>query len=194
MARLVEAVRSDARLVLVGDPEQLASVEAGAVLGDVVGPATMGLRMTPTARADLAKVAGTVVDATEPPDPTADSTPIGDGIVVLRRVHSFGDDIARLASSVKMGDVSAVLDVLRSEGPAVTWIDDASAIGPVRQAAVEAGRAMLRSAKSGEAGRGDLCAESVSSALRSPTRSREAPDVGSSHRAVDDDRNRRFRA
>ena len=36
MARLLEAVRPDARLILVGDPEQLASVEAGAVMADVV--------------------------------------------------------------------------------------------------------------------------------------------------------------
>jgi exodeoxyribonuclease V alpha subunit len=36
MARLLEAVRPDARLVLVGDAEQLASVEAGAVLADLV--------------------------------------------------------------------------------------------------------------------------------------------------------------
>ena len=36
MARLVEAVRPDARLVLVGDPGQLTSIEAGAVLGDIV--------------------------------------------------------------------------------------------------------------------------------------------------------------
>jgi exodeoxyribonuclease V alpha subunit len=36
MARLVEAVRSDCRLVFVGDPDQLASVEAGAVLADLV--------------------------------------------------------------------------------------------------------------------------------------------------------------
>ncbi|MGN0064830.1 MAG: exodeoxyribonuclease V subunit alpha [Nocardioides sp.] len=36
MARLLEAVRPDARLVLVGDPDQLASVEAGAVLSDLV--------------------------------------------------------------------------------------------------------------------------------------------------------------
>ena len=47
MARLVAAVRDDARLVLVGDPDQLASVEAGAVLGDIAGttarePATAG--------------------------------------------------------------------------------------------------------------------------------------------------------
>ena len=37
MARLIEAIRAGARLVLVGDPEQLASIEAGAVLGDIVG-------------------------------------------------------------------------------------------------------------------------------------------------------------
>ena len=36
MARLVEAVRPEARLVLVGDPGQLTSIEAGAVLGDIV--------------------------------------------------------------------------------------------------------------------------------------------------------------
>jgi exodeoxyribonuclease V alpha subunit len=38
MARLIEAVRPDARLILVGDPGQLTSIEAGAVLGDIVGP------------------------------------------------------------------------------------------------------------------------------------------------------------
>jgi exodeoxyribonuclease V alpha subunit len=36
MARLLEAVRPDAQLILVGDPDQLASVEAGAVLADLV--------------------------------------------------------------------------------------------------------------------------------------------------------------
>lgn len=36
MARLVEAIRPEARLILLGDADQLASVEAGAVLHDVV--------------------------------------------------------------------------------------------------------------------------------------------------------------
>ncbi|MGE2832599.1 exodeoxyribonuclease V subunit alpha [Mycobacterium sp. SMC-4] len=36
MARLLEAVRPDSRLLLVGDADQLASVEAGAVLADLV--------------------------------------------------------------------------------------------------------------------------------------------------------------
>ena len=43
MARLLEAVRPDARLVLVGDPDQLTSVDAGAVLADLVD----GLRRRP---------------------------------------------------------------------------------------------------------------------------------------------------
>jgi exodeoxyribonuclease V alpha subunit len=36
MARLLEALRPDTRLILVGDPQQLTSVGAGAVLGDLV--------------------------------------------------------------------------------------------------------------------------------------------------------------
>lgn len=43
MARLVEALRPTARLVLVGDPDQLASVEAGAVLGDLVAALPHGV-------------------------------------------------------------------------------------------------------------------------------------------------------
>ncbi|MPV49004.1 exodeoxyribonuclease V subunit alpha [Pseudactinotalea sp. HY160] len=45
MARILEALRPGARLVLVGDADQLASVEAGAVLGDLVA----GLRSRPGA-------------------------------------------------------------------------------------------------------------------------------------------------
>ena len=56
MARLVEAVRPEARLILVGDPEQLASVEAGAVLGDIVGPASLGICMADATRARLAEL------------------------------------------------------------------------------------------------------------------------------------------
>ena len=80
-ARLLEAVRRDARLILVGDPRQLASVEAGAVLGDLVGPAADGLLMHEAARSRLAEVARQTVPATEPPG----GGPVGDGIVVLRR-------------------------------------------------------------------------------------------------------------
>jgi len=41
-ARLLGAVRDDASVVLVGDPDQLESIEAGTVLADIVGPAIDG--------------------------------------------------------------------------------------------------------------------------------------------------------
>ena len=41
MARLLEAMPATARLVLVGDPDQLESVEVGAVLGDIVRSTAM---------------------------------------------------------------------------------------------------------------------------------------------------------
>ena len=58
MARLPDDARPDARLVLVGDPQQLASVEAGAVLGDVVGPAAGGWRMSRPAGVRLRDLTG----------------------------------------------------------------------------------------------------------------------------------------
>ena len=56
MARLVEAVRPDARLILVGDPGQLTSIEAGAVLGDIVGA---DARHRPCPRASSCSTAST---------------------------------------------------------------------------------------------------------------------------------------
>ena len=43
MTKLVEAVAEDARLILLGDADQLASVEAGAVLGDLCGGLRAGV-------------------------------------------------------------------------------------------------------------------------------------------------------
>ena len=67
MARLAEAVRPGARLILVGDPGQLASIEAGVVLGDIVGPTADGLRIAPATRERLEAAVGTLVAAAPPP-------------------------------------------------------------------------------------------------------------------------------
>ena len=152
MAKLVEAVRSDARLVLIGDPEQLASVEAGAVLGDIVGPAADGLLMRPPARTVLAEVTGHAIVADAPPPGVA----TGDGIVVLRHVHRFGGGIALLAEAVRRGDAPAALEVLGGERDDVVWVpvDPAEAPGrralhPLHAAAVDAGRRVTEAARAG---------------------------------------------
>jgi exodeoxyribonuclease V alpha subunit len=167
MARLVEAVRRDARLILVGDPEQLASVEAGAVLGDIVGPASSGLLMRPPARQALARASGGKVPASETPrsggaPPTAKSprpgraSPIGDGIVVLRHVHRFGGDIARLAEAIQAGDGDRVLVLLAAGEEGVLWIatdvaEDGTSnlLEPVRAAAVGNARGLIDAARAG---------------------------------------------
>ena len=145
MARLVEAVRPEARLILVGDPGQLTSIEAGAVLGDIVGPAAHGLRMTPVASARLAEVTGQLIDAAPGP-------PVGDGIVVLDRVHRYGEGIAALAGALRRGDADRVLDVLARAPAGVTWIadpGDEAALGPVRDAAVAAYGGVIAAAAAG---------------------------------------------
>jgi exodeoxyribonuclease V alpha subunit len=153
MAKLVEAVRPDARLVLVGDPQQLASVEAGAVLGDIVGPAADRLLLRAAARAALADATGESSVTAEPPAGTA----IGDGIIVLRRVHRFGGGIAVLADAVRRGDGDAAIAALSDGRDDLTWIpvDLAAPKGAeltaVRQAAVEAGVAIAEAARAGEA-------------------------------------------
>ncbi|MBX5442184.1 MAG: exodeoxyribonuclease V subunit alpha, partial [Solirubrobacteraceae bacterium] len=131
MARLVEAVRPEARLVLVGDPGQLTSIEAGAVLGDVVGPA---------------------VEAAATP-----AAAIADGIVVLDRVHRYGEGIAALADAVRAGDPDAAVAVLRAAPEGVRWLEvdaadpaAAPALEPVRAAAVATGRAVHAAARAGD--------------------------------------------
>ncbi len=94
MDRLLAAIRPEARLILLGDPDQLASVEAGVVLGDVVAP-----------------VAG---ERTE--------TPLATSIVVLRRNHRFGGAIAELAAAVRHGASERAVELLRQGGDEVTWI------------------------------------------------------------------------
>ena len=153
VAKLIDAVRADARMVLVGDPEQLASVEAGAVLGDIVGPAAHGLRMRPPARRALARATGQPVPAADLPSGTS----IGDGIVVLRRVHRYGGGIAALAAAVQAGNVEASLQLLERGAEDVRWVDAdvadpaaAAALSPIRAEVVQVGRQLTAAASAGD--------------------------------------------
>ena len=164
MARLVEAVRAGARLVLVGDPGQLTSIEAGVVLGDVVGPAARGLVLSPDARARLGRAVGGDVSAADPPEDAA----VADGIVLLDRVRRYGKRIGAVADAVRSGDADRVVDVLRAgggepdgddhEAGEVVWheADIASPEGEpaaamLREEAVSSVRAVVAAARAGDA-------------------------------------------
>jgi exodeoxyribonuclease V alpha subunit len=155
MARLAEAVRPDARLILLGDPEQLASVEAGAVLGDIVGPALTGMLMTSASSQLLEEVTGFHL-----PTSPASATRFGDGVVTLRTNHRFHGALAELAEAVRAGQADDAVQVLRSGQPAIRWLPldpsdhqlqaDWSDVAPVREAVLDAGAALLDAANAGD--------------------------------------------
>jgi exodeoxyribonuclease V alpha subunit len=161
MARLLEAVRPDARLVLVGDHEQLTAIEAGAVLRDIVGPAAVSPRLSAATRSIVARALSCEVDT----EPIAGSGAFGDGIVVLDRVHRFGAGIAGVANAIRAGDPDAVLVALREAGDEVTWIEQSAAgerasgedgsssdaaLAPLRVAAVQSGQVVIQAARAGD--------------------------------------------
>ncbi len=156
MAKLLDALRPDARVILVGDPEQLASVEAGAVLGDIVGPTTGGLRMSDPARRSLEQVVAADLssDITAAPEPG-----IGDGIAVLTRVHRFEEEsgIADLATAIQRGDADATIEVLSSGRHDVRWLQlradahEERGTRPLRELVVGNGREVHAAARAGDA-------------------------------------------
>ncbi|RRQ25711.1 exodeoxyribonuclease V subunit alpha [Rhodococcus sp. Eu-32] len=113
MSRLLEAVRADTRLILVGDPDQLTSVDAGAVLADLVARPVRAT--TDPALADV--IAGDL-DAQDDPNEAAlapvERHRLSSGVVRLSRGRRFGGAIAELAVAVRDGRADDVMTLLDS--------------------------------------------------------------------------------
>lgn len=145
MARLLEAVRPDARLVLVGDPDQLSSVEAGAVLADVTGA------VQPPDEAKSARVAA--LTGTEVP---TDRVSVAGGVVHLTHTWRYGERIGALARAIRDGDADTALAELRAGGDEVTFVEtDLSVARPdglrhLADAVTSAGLAIDAAATSGD--------------------------------------------
>ena len=154
MARLLEALRPTTRLMLVGDPDQLASVEAGAVLGDLVDRTTLG-RRTPSFAATLRAVLPglDVVECTPSPAAT-----MRDGVSALHTNHRTDvPEIAELAAHVQAGRADRVLELLASGAAHVELVeveDDArlteAQLAGVRADVVASGAALHAAAVRGD--------------------------------------------
>ena len=147
MARLLDALRPQARLLLVGDPDQLASVEAGAVLGDLVARAPVADRLPPALEP--------VLQHEVPAEPRV-REPLRNGVVRLEAVHRYRGAIAELAEAIRHGDGDVALAVLRTGDPSVCLLEPAEELAgdaeveQVRQDAVAAGLAVVRAARAGD--------------------------------------------
>ncbi len=128
--RLLEAVPLQARIVLLGDKDQLAAVESGAVFAELSADPSL----SPAASAQLASLCGLPATMVQPPPPARPGA-LPDSVVWFQRNFRFAADsgIARLAAETLAGQPAAVLATLRAPGvgagvvPELTWLDDAGA-------------------------------------------------------------------
>lgn len=94
MAALLDALPPHARLVLLGDRDQLASVEAGSVLGDVCPR-----NLTESQKTEHSSQSQQAPEA---------FNPVQRQTVVLQQTRRFGGGIGQLARAVNAGDAAAV--------------------------------------------------------------------------------------
>ncbi|KAF0810861.1 exonuclease V subunit alpha [Alcanivorax sp. S71-1-4] len=141
MTQLVAALPEQASLYLVGDRDQLASVEAGSVFADLCGEG--GAQFSAPLAERLA------LEDIDVPESTQQTSLVDDTVVRLTRTHRFGhtSGIAQLAEAVRTGDVRAVQTLRDTPPPDLAWAEpDRNAL---IQYAVNALKPMLTLAATG---------------------------------------------
>jgi exodeoxyribonuclease V alpha subunit len=148
MSRLVDALRPTCRLVLVGDPDQLASVEVGAVLGDLVErPVAVG---TPRAT-QVESLAGSDLAGLSAHERERVLTA---AVVRLDHVYRFSEEIQELADAIRSGRPDDVVDVIAKDHTCIEFVDaDPEApieLDVLRADVVSAGSALIEAARAGD--------------------------------------------
>ncbi|MEK8027781.1 exodeoxyribonuclease V subunit alpha [Pseudaquabacterium rugosum] len=121
--RLLEAVPESARVILLGDKDQLAAVDSGAVFAELSASPHLGAATTTALDALCGLAPGTI----RAPSATTDS-PLQDMAVWFTQNFRFAADsgIGRIAREMRDGQADALVDGLRSGAdPSVRWIEDA---------------------------------------------------------------------
>ena len=126
--RLLEAVPLHARVVLLGDKDQLAAVESGAVFAELSADPRWSAATT-TRLAMLCGLQPAQITPPAPVQPGALHSALPDSVVWFQRNFRFAKEsgIGRLAADTLAGDPTAVLATLRApSGGALGWLDDAA--------------------------------------------------------------------
>jgi exodeoxyribonuclease V alpha subunit len=112
MSKLFQALPSHARIILLGDKDQLASVEAGAVLGDICDTGTEH-NFSPGFCEYCKEITGQTIHTRQKraPEPV-----IRDCIVQLEKNYRFGSDsgIGAVSHAVNIGDGDRALKLMKS--------------------------------------------------------------------------------
>lgn len=119
-AKLVAALPAGCRFVLLGDKDQLASVEAGSVLGELCRDADPP-RYSRDRLNLLQRLHPGPIDILPAQPPL-----IGDCVTILRKSYRFDDSsaIGRFAAAVKRGEATSAIGCLQVPGDeSLVWID-----------------------------------------------------------------------
>ncbi len=153
LAKLVQAIPPDARLILLGDRDQLASVEAGAVLGDICDTGRMhGFSQGLCER--FQEMTGQKIDRISK---TTNEPEIQDCVVQLHKGYRFGAEsgIGALSRAINSGNGDSALDLLkRGEFDDIRWkvLPAPGALGEViRKTVIEGYMAYLQAEDPAEA-------------------------------------------
>jgi exodeoxyribonuclease V alpha subunit len=121
MAKLFEAVSENGRLILIGDKDQLASVEAGSVLGDICDRNVMHGFSAPFMNR-IKELTGE--DLEQEGQTTVAQSGLQDAIVVLQKSYRFevGSGLGDLSSAVNRADAEKTFQMLSDENDrSITW-------------------------------------------------------------------------
>ncbi|MFA6450323.1 MAG: exodeoxyribonuclease V subunit alpha [bacterium] len=123
MSKLMDAIRPEARLILLGDKDQLASVEAGCALGDLFAEEAEDT-FSDDFSAEYNRLTGERL-ASAPGGEKRGK--LADCFVLLRKVHRFGAGgaIGRLSRAVNAGDAGGAMAALKSGGAEARWTEAA---------------------------------------------------------------------
>ncbi len=118
MAKVIDALPASARLILLGDKDQLASVEAGAVLADMyygLDTTQLPIRMRYSAamRGQIEALTGHRLD--EHQDASTESASFGDNLCLLQESFRFQGGIGALAIAVNRGQGTRALQLLANK-------------------------------------------------------------------------------
>lgn len=112
MAKLLDALASGTRLILLGDRDQLASVEAGAVLGDICNTG-YSCGYSDEFRTFIADTAGFMLDESET---EYGGALLADSVVVLQKNYRFGEQsgIGLVSKAINEGHAALMLDGIKA--------------------------------------------------------------------------------
>ncbi len=114
MAKLFAAIAPHTKVILLGDRDQLSSVEAGAVFADICGDLSLGASYSESTRNWLSEQSGFCANVLSNPA-NSETSVVANGLALLHKSYRFGQfsGIGALAKAVNHGDIAALKRVWR---------------------------------------------------------------------------------